>query len=342
LLAPKMPNAVLLRLVVSSAIASSIVGGLYGYFVHDAWRTGVALGMVFGAAFPVLEVFGFQGRIGPDLRRLPFLVYIGLRSAAYVVVIIVIEALIVRLLNGPQPVTLGDIAFGLAVSVAGNLMFGMAELLGPGVLLAFVVGRYHRPRREERALLFIDLNASTATAERLGEARFLDFLSAFIANVSQAIVENRGEIHKYVGDEIIATWRLRPDRNDAGIVRACFAARDKLAARREDYERDFGVGADFRAALHGGPVIVGEIGTFKKEIALIGDAMNTTARILDACRDSGRNVLASATLLERLADFPAAIAVEPLAPLALRGKAAPLEVSALERRASDPSRSACL
>ena len=61
--------------------------------------------------------------------------------------------------------------------------------------------------------------------------------------------------------------------------------------------------------------------------------MNTTARILDACRDSGRNVLASAALLERLADLPAAIAVEPSAPIALRGKSAPLEVSALERKA---------
>ena len=108
-----------------------------------------------------------------------------------------------------------------------------------------------------------------------------------------------------------------------------------LAADRHEYQRDFGVGADFRAALHGGPVIVGEIGTFKKEIALIGDAMNTTARILDACRDNGRTVLASATLLERLTDFAAVVAVEPLAPLALRGKSAPLEVSALERRATE-------
>ncbi len=339
-----MPNVVLTRIVLVSAFVSSIVGGVYGYFAHDTLGTGVALGAVFGATFPVLDVFVFQGRIGPDPRRLPFPVYIGLRSIAYVVVIVVIEEVVVGTFLGPWSsagITLVDIAFALAVSVAANLMFGMAQLLGPSVLLAFAVGRYHRPRREERALLFIDLTASTATAERLGEARFLDFLSAFIADVSQAVVENRGEIHKYVGDEIIATWRLHADRNDAGIVRACFAARDRLAARRDDYLRDFGVGADFRAALHGGPVIVGEIGTFKKEIALIGDAMNTTARILDACRDSGRNVLASAALLERLADLPAAIAVEPSAPIALRGKSASLQVSALERKTSAPLPGAC-
>src|SRR5271166_5207735 len=332
-----MPNSVLFRLVVSSAIVSSIIGGIYAYFVHDAWRTGVVLGAVFGATFPALEAFVFQGRVGPDLRRLPFLIYLALRSGAYVVVIVAIEAVGARFLSGPQRVSLVDIAFALGMSVAGNLIFGMSELLGPGVLFAFAVGRYHRPRREERALLFIDLTGSTATAERLGESRFLDFLSAFIADVSHAIVENRGEIHKYVGDEIIATWRLGSGRADPGIVRACFAARDRLAARSENYRRDFGVGAEFRAALHGGAVIVGEIGTYKKEIALIGDAMNTTARILDACRDSGRVVLASAALLERLAELPAAVTVEPLAAIALRGKSAPLKVCALERGRNEPA-----
>ncbi len=64
--------------------------------------------------------------------------------------------------------------------------------------------------------------------------------------------------------------------------------------------------------------------------------MNTTARILDACRDSGRVVLASAALLERLAELPAAVAVEPMAPLALRGKSAPLKVCALEHGAMSP------
>jgi adenylate cyclase len=328
-----MPHTVLLRLVVTSTVLSSLLGGTYAYFAHDTLATGAAFGAVFGATFPLLEAFGFRGRVGAGLRRLPFLVYLGLRSGAYLAVIVVIEVVGVGVLNGPQgTISLFDVAFALAMSVAGNLMFGMAELLGPGVLFAFAAGRYHRPRVEQRALLFIDLRSSTAIAERLGEARFLEFLDAFIADVSLAIVENGGLIHKYVGDEIIATWRLGPDRNDAGIVRACFAAYDRLAARRHIYKRDFGAGADFRAALHGGPVVVGEIGSFKKEIALIGDAMNTTARILDACRDNGRFVLASAALLDRLSNVPATVELEPLPPIVLRGKSAPLDVVALNAR----------
>ena len=133
------------------------------------------------------------------------------------------------------------------------------DLLGPGVLFAFVVGRYYHPRREERILLFIDMRASTTIAERLGEERFLDFLNRFITDLSLAIAEAGGEIHKYVGDEIIATWTMEAGLNEAACVRACFAALDGLAASGPAYERDFGCRADFRAGLHCGSVVIGEL-----------------------------------------------------------------------------------
>ena len=329
-----MSNFVTLRIVLTSALVSALIGGAYGYYAHGAFALGAVLGVVFGAVFPALEILVFKGDAGAWLRRRPFLVHFGVRSAVYLVIIVMIEMLGVTLFYGAEGlgrISLGDFAFTLAICAVGNLMYAIADLLGPGVLFAFAAGRYYRPRREERALLFIDLRASTTAAERLGEARFLDLLDAFIDDVSQAIVQNGGEIHKYVGDEIIATWRLKPGRNDAGIVRACFVARDRLAARRDVYKRDFGVGADFRAALHGGAVVVGEIGSFKKEIALIGDSMNTTARILDACRQLDRPTLASSALLDRLKGLPDSIAPRVIAPLALRGKSQPLELFALER-----------
>lgn len=209
-------------------------------------------------------------------------------------------------------------------------MLGVNELLGPGVLFAFVAGKYHQPRHEERALLFIDMRASTAAAEALGEARFLDLLNAFFADISDVIVDEGGEIHKYVGDEVIATWRLgagKPPR----CLEACAGAYRRLEARTEFYQAEFGLRPDFRAALHAGAVVVGELGSHKKEIALIGDAMNTAARLQDACRQTGVAMLASAAALERIAPAPAGARIRPLAALPLRGKEAPVEVVALER-----------
>jgi len=331
------------RLIFWITLSSALLGALFGHAQAlaqggDAGGAGYWLGAVDGAliagVLSSLEIVALSGAAGIRFRQMPFLIYLCLRSLIYLGVILIVLA------TGHWLMPIGDtrgfvvrrveIAFSLGLAFGYNLLLGVNQLLGPGVLLAFVAGRYHRPRLEERVLLFIDMRGSTAIAERLGEARFLDFLNRFITDVSLAIAETGGEIHKYVGDEVIATWA--PGAADAGAdsVRACFAALDRLAAHADAYERDFGFRADFRVGLHYGPVVVGELGYLKKEIALIGDTMNTAARIQQACRDTGHRVLASAALIERIAALPAGIACRALGPLALRGKEHALELFALE------------
>jgi adenylate cyclase len=119
--------------------------------------------------------------------------------------------------------------------------------------------------------------------------------------------------------------------NDAGCVRACFSALDRIRAEGRAYEREFGLVPDFRAGLHCGPVAVGELGYLKKEIALIGDAMNTVARIVEACRAANARVLASAALIDRLAALPPGVTSGPLGELAMRGKQQALELYVLEQ-----------
>jgi adenylate cyclase len=155
------------------------------------------------------------------------------------------------------------------------------------VLFAFAAGRYHNPRIEVRALLFIDMRGSTAIAERLGELRYLSLLNRFVGDVSFAVAEAR----RRRGDRNMAACAWR---ESSVVVNAAFAALDRIAAQGSSYQRDFGVVPDFRAGLHCGPVAVGELGSLRREIALIGDTMNTTARILEACRDTDNRVLASA------------------------------------------------
>ena len=66
-----------------------------------------------------------------------------------------------------------------------------------------------------------------------------------------------------------------------------------------------------------------------QEIALIGDTMNTAARIQEACRETCERVLASAQLVARLAGLPDGVASRPLGLLPLRGKGAAVDVYAL-------------
>ena len=319
------------RRLVWLVIAGFLIGALYSGVRYGRQATGGAVGASMPAAFFAVERVVLRRNAGGLIRPLPFLPYLGLRTALYVAVIVLINAAVGWLTFGQFiEISSTDFLFALALIVAFNLLFSVNDLLGPGTLFAFAAGRYYQPRIEERALLFIDLRSSTALAERLGELSFLNFLNRFVADVSLAIAEAGGEIHKYVGDEIIATWRFAPGANEPACVRACFATLDRLKAQVPAHERTFGQRADFRAGLHCGPVAVGELGSLKKEIALIGDTMNTAQRIEEACRATNNRVLASAALLDRLAALPPGVTSRPLGELAMRGKERALELYVLE------------
>jgi hypothetical protein len=78
---------------------------------------------------------------------------------------------------------------------------------GPGGLFAFVAGSYYQPRREERILLFIDLRASQRSPRASARSAF--WTSSTDSSPTCRWPSPRpGEIHNYVGDEIIATGTL--------------------------------------------------------------------------------------------------------------------------------------
>ena len=340
-----MPGQSILRFVLLRMFGGFLIGALYAGARYGSPATGGLVGASCAASFVLLERFVLRRNSGGFIRPLPFLIYFALRSALYVGVIVIVIAVVNEAagtgFGGVRPF---DLIFSLVLAVGAILLLSVNDLLGPGVLFAFAAGRYHNPRIEERALLFIDMRASTAIAERLGELGYLRLLNRFVGDVSFAVAEAGGAIHKYVGNEVIATWRLGPGANPPACVSAVFAARDRIAAQGPAYEREFGVVPDFRASLHCGPVAVGELGTLRREIALIGDTMNTAARILEACRETGHRALASATLIERLTALPPGVARLRLGEFPVRGKERPLELDALEAdggaEAPRPSRQA--
>jgi adenylate cyclase len=131
-----------------------------------------------------------------------------------------------------------------------------------------------------------------------------------------------------VGDEAILTWRAEDALAQARCVLCAFAVRKRIISKAAEYERQFGLVPEYRAALHIGTVVAGEMGDLKREIAFVGDTLNTAARLLAACRELKRDIVASATLLDRIA-LPDDLAREPLAPIALRGKEQAVPVAAL-------------
>jgi adenylate cyclase len=65
---------------------------------------------------------------------------------------------------------------------------------GHGNFWNMVRGRYNTPKEEQKIFMFLDLNASTTIAERLGDEKYHAFLKDFFADITLPILENRGSI----------------------------------------------------------------------------------------------------------------------------------------------------
>lgn len=332
------------RIFLWIGLSSAAISAYFGYAIAPPdsipWvgaLSGVANSVLIATPITWFELRSERPGALRQLRRLPLAAYFSIKVVFYLVVIMG-SLLLVRLLAAPflppraaDDATLrNSIIFAVAMSVFANVTIEMGLLLGFGTLKNLLTGRYVQPKREQMTFLLIDMKDSTGMAERLGPIRFHELLNEFFRDVADAALECGAGIHKYVGDEAILTWPADRALADGDCLTCPFLARDLMAANSGQYRERFGVVPEFRAALHYGEIVAGEIGDVRREIAYVGDTLNVAARLLEAAKSLGHDVLVSADLLQRAA-MPSGIAAEPLPTLTVRGRAAPLGISALQR-----------
>ena len=330
------------------ALAGIAYGGVTGLaFMGTAWPhvlIGAFNGGMIAATIGATEIFVARTAWGRTISMAPFLVTFGVKWALYGLVITIVNTGgITEWLFGyrslPSAVSrsylLLSTVFSFVATFGFLFMFEISRIVGPRTLRNIVLGRYHRPRVEERFFLFVDIAGSTSLAERIGPAAVHRFLDAVFRAASDPIRDHRGEIYQYVGDEMVVTWTVAEGRVDARPIACFFAIVAALEDARPVFEREFAVSPRLRAALHAGPVITGEIGDFKRDIVFHGDVMNTAARLEQATRQLDRNFLVSADAVARLSAIER-YTRESLGPQALRGRATPVDVYAITGADASP------
>ena len=138
---------------------------------------GLVIGIVLAMPLALLEESKFDER----MRRLPFSVAVLAKSLTYVGSLVVVfqsVGLIVGLMEGltmedfwasfTEPDLYLQMGAGFALYVIIVFFRQLDRLFGPGVLLRYLLGRYHRPRREARIFMFLDIKSSTSLAETVG------------------------------------------------------------------------------------------------------------------------------------------------------------------------------
>ncbi len=315
-------------------VAATAVGAGYSTFVGGSPEIGATVGATIGALLMALELFVIQHSIGDALRRLPLPVYIAATTLLWLVIISVCVEYIPRLLDEDgsdhdAPTTFAqDLGASFLVVLVFNSAVRVSLLIGPRVLVNFLLGRYHRPQREERVFMFLDLADSTRLAEELGDIRVQSLIRHFFFDIARPIAEHGGETHRYIGDEIVVTWPMVQQGRDGHWIHCVFEIRKLIARRADWYRLRYGVVPRFRVGMHGGPVVASEVGDEKREIVYFGDTINTAARLGQACKELGRDFLISADLLSHF-ELPNDVRAQPVGPLTLKGKKDPFSAYAL-------------
>src|SRR6516165_1186214 len=160
------------RIMVWALPVSAALGAVFGGFnlpndIIRGYVRGAVAGTLISATALLLEFVVFSRTLSALVRRVPFLLYLALRSLGYLVAILMglaVSAWLLRASAESEPlIEPAGVIFWLVLSLGFNLLYGVSSLLGEGVLFNFIAGRYRRPRIEECVLLFIDMESSTAT-----------------------------------------------------------------------------------------------------------------------------------------------------------------------------------
>lgn len=270
-----------------------------------------AVALVIGVLIALPLIFFESSSLTGRFRRLPFLAAVLAKTVTYVSALTAIF-LGTALINGwARGLTLADFRESLPTSFAAIasafLLYlvvifvrQLNSLIGPGVLLRFVIGRYHQPRRERRIFMFVDIDGSTELAQRLSLEHYYGLVNDFFQDVATPVVDSQGEIYEYVGDEVVISWRYDAGVRNANCLRAFFEIEKAVWKQSGEYLKRYGAVPAFKAALHEGEVIAAEMGGLKKVIAFNGEVLNVTARIRGECNRMGRRLLASRQLVDHL------------------------------------------
>ncbi len=318
-----------LKMTIIIGVLSAIGGAIFGYLIEERnllnLLSGGLTGILIGCPISILE-FSLLDNSTSRLKFLPLLFIKLLTYSSLIIIAITTNSVISGRSNEmtfidilKEPTFLKSFQFSIILTFFFILIIMINALLGRGVLIKFIFGRYSVPREENKIFMFIDVKSSTTIAEQLGHKKFMSFINDFFFDLSAPVLLSKGEIYKYVGDEAIISWDFANGIKNANCLNCFFQIEKSILNRKDYYLKRYGIIPEFKAGLHGGIVITGQIGNLKKEISYMGDVLNTTARIESQCAILNQSFLISEKLYKSIL-IPKTLKTEEYNNQELRGK----------------------
>ena len=221
-----------------------------------------------------------------------------------------------------------DPSIRLACQLRPQTDLSFFQLFMPHAMSANAHASHPHRIGQERYLvsMFVDMRGSTRLAENQLPFDTVFIVNRFLGAVSQAVVECGGQPNQFVGDGLLALFGLA-----AGPQAACrqaLRAAAMIAANVDELNRflshDLREPIRFGIGIHGGEVIIGDIGYRDHMVfTALGDAVNVAARLQDMTKS-----LACEAIVSEEVRVTAGLAADalPQQQVAIRGRSEPMIV----------------
>jgi adenylate cyclase len=221
-----------------------------------------------------------------------------------------------------------DPSIRLACQLRPTADLSFFQLFMPQAMSANAQGSNPTRIGQERYLvsMFVDMRGSTRLAEHRLPFDTVFIVNRFLGAVSQAVIECGGRPNQFVGDGLLALFGLAssPPIACRQALRAAAMIAANVRELNEFLSHDLREPIRFGIGIHGGEVIIGDIGYRDHMVfTALGDPVNVAARL----QDMTKNLACEAVLSDEVR-ITAGLAPEalPKQEVVIRGRAEPMMV----------------
>jgi adenylate cyclase len=189
-----------------------------------------------------------------------------------------------------------DPAIRLACQLRPETDLSFFQIFMPQTAASGASGPSHIGEERYLVSMFVDMRGSTRLAENRLPFDTVFVVNRFLGAVSQAVIECGGQPNQFLGDGQLALFGLTTNRQTA--CRQALTAAGRIAANIDELNQflkhDLREPIRFGIGIHGGEVIVGDIGYRDHMVfTALGDAVNVAARLQDMTKSLGCEAILS-------------------------------------------------
>jgi adenylate cyclase len=221
-----------------------------------------------------------------------------------------------------------DPAIRLACQLRPATDIAVIPILPANVGADFVRSRRPINVGEERYIvsMFVDMRGSTKFAEKRLPFDVVFVVNRFLGAASQAMVDAGGQPNQFLGDGLLGLFGLAVDPVTAcrQALRAAALVAANVEYLNHQFASDLPEPIQFGIGIHGGEVIIGDIGFREHTVfTALGDAVNVAARLQDATKSLNCKVVVSEDVCKTAGVDPGPLCRTDLS---IRGHEEPLAV----------------